>query len=120
VEDILNSSLDAWNVAGYDYNADTAASRAHDAISSAWASPGSKGASWEGIFTVPVCDVSGAIGQNWDHGEYILQPYGHESRPVWCGDLCGDADKTKAFIDAAQMDGFQSPWHLCESKPSYA
>lgn len=120
VEDIINSSLDAYNVAGYDYSADTAASRAKDAISSAWANPGSQGAAWEGIFTVPVCDVSSAIGQNYDQGEFILQPYGHDSRPCWCGPVCGgDMQKTKDFISATNMDGFESPKQACSSDPGY-
>ena len=120
VEDIINSSLDAYNVAGYDYSSDTLASRAEDAISNAWANPGSKGAAWEGIFTIPVCDVSSAIGQDYDYGQFILQPYGHDSRPVWCGPICdGDLDKTKDFIKATHMDGFQSPKHLCEVDPGY-
>lgn len=119
-EDIINSSLDAYNVAGYDYSSDTLASRAQDAISNAWANPGSQGAAWEGIFTVPVCDISGTIGQNYDLGEYILQPYGHDSRPCWCGPICGgDTQKTQDFIKAANMDGFKSPKHLCKEDPGY-
>ncbi|KAJ6083840.1 hypothetical protein N7467_007975 [Penicillium canescens] len=120
VEDIINSSLDAYNVAGYNYDANTAASRASDAISSAWASPGSQGASWEGIFTVPVCDVGAAVDFDYQDKEYILQPYGHDCRPVWCGSICsGDAQKTKDFISAANMDGFNSPKHLCSEDPGY-
>lgn len=120
VQDIINSSLDAYNVAGYNYNADTARARAEDAISNAWASPGAKGAAWEGIFTVPVCDVGAAVGANYEDKQYILQPYGHDSRPVWCGAICGgDLQKTKDFIHAANMDGFNSPKHLCKSAPGY-
>ncbi|OQD80442.1 hypothetical protein PENANT_c035G06204 [Penicillium antarcticum] len=120
VEDIINSSLDAYNVAGYNYDADTAASRASDAISGAWASPGSQGASWEGIFTVPVCDVGAAVDSDYQDKEYILQPYGHNSRPVWCGSICsGNAQKTKDFISAANMGGFKSPKHLCSEDPGY-
>ncbi|KAJ5143048.1 uncharacterized protein N7515_001835 [Penicillium bovifimosum] len=119
-EDIINSSLDAWEVAGYNYDSDTAASRAEDAIGNAWASPGSKGASWEGIFTIPVCDVGSAVDADYQDKEYILQPYGHDARPVWCGPICeGDQDKTQSFIKAANMDGFQSPKHLCSSDPGY-
>ncbi|KAJ5389493.1 uncharacterized protein N7496_000561 [Penicillium cataractarum] len=120
VQDIINSSLDAYNVAGYNYNADTAKARAEDAISNAWASPGAKGAAWEGIFTIPVCDVGAAVNADYQDKQYILQPYGHDSRPVWCGPICGgDLQKTKDFIHAANMDGFQSPKHLCNSSPGY-
>ncbi|KAF4772677.1 hypothetical protein HAV15_012699 [Penicillium sp. str.  len=107
-------------VAGYNYDSDTAAYRASDAITNAWASPGSKGASWEGIFTIPVCDVTSAIESDYQGKEYILQPYGHDSRPVWCGAICSsDSQKTSDFINAAHMDGFKSPKHLCDSDPGY-
>ncbi|KAJ5788052.1 hypothetical protein N7457_003042 [Penicillium paradoxum] len=120
IEDVINSSLDAYNVAGYNYDADTAAHRASDAISNAWASPGSAAASWEGIFTIPVCDVGSAVDADYEYKEYILQPYGHDSRPVWCGPICsGDDQKTKDFINAVNMDGFRSPKHLCEVDPGY-
>ncbi|KAJ5824366.1 hypothetical protein N7447_006706 [Penicillium robsamsonii] len=120
IADVINSSLDAWNVAGYNYNTETASDRASDAIKNSWASPGSKGASWEGIFTIPVCDVSNAIDSDYPMKEYILQPYGHDSRPVWCGPICnGDVQTTQDFIKAANMDGFKSPKHLCEDQPDY-
>ncbi|KAJ5373741.1 hypothetical protein N7517_005747 [Penicillium concentricum] len=126
VTDIINSSLDAYNTAGYKYNSTVAANRALDAIKNSWGSPGAQGASWEGIFTIPVCDVGNAIGANYYGKEYILQPYGHESRPVWCGPICkgnahtaqDDAQTTKDFITAANMDNFKSFKHLCpDSQP---
>lgn len=118
VEDIIDSSLDAYNAAGYDYNADTASKRAEDAITNAWANPGSKGAAWEGIFTVPICNVGGAVDADFKLKEYILQPYGHDSRPCWCGAICdGDVQKTQDFIKAANMEGFKSPKHLCDEDP---
>lgn len=114
VQDVINSSLDSYNVAGYSYNADTAAQRAKSALQDQWANPGSQGPSWEGTFTIPVCDVGAAVEAGFPNGEFILQEYGHDSRPVWCGPICGkSADQTKAFIAAAQMDDFQSPKHLC-------
>ncbi|KAM0187316.1 hypothetical protein ACHAPI_011229 [Fusarium lateritium] len=88
VEDIIESSLDAYNVAGYNYDSETRAARAEDAIANAWVSPGSKGAAWEGIFTVPVCDVGAAVDADYSYKQYILQPYGHDSRPIWCGPIC--------------------------------
>ena len=114
VQDVINSSLDSYNVAGYSYNADTAAQRAKSALQDQWANPGSQGPSWEGTFTIPVCDVGAAVAAGFPSGEFILQDYGHDSRPVWCGPICGNsADQTKAFIAAAKMDNFQSPKHLC-------
>ncbi|KAJ5175330.1 uncharacterized protein N7482_001207 [Penicillium canariense] len=120
VADIINSSLDAYNVAGYDYSNDKAASRAEEAYVSGWGNPGAKGAAWEGIFTIPVCDVGAAVNSDYSGKEYILQPYGHDSRPVWCGAICGgDVQKTKDFIHAANMDGFMSPKHLCPTDAGY-
>ena len=114
IQDVINSSLDSYNVAGYNYTADTAAQRAQSALESQWANPGAQGPSWEGTFTIPVCDVSAMIGANLFDGQYILQDYGHDSRPVWCGPVCSDSpDQTKAFIAAAQMTNFKSPKHLC-------
>ena len=51
----------------------------------------------------------------------MLQPYnGDNSRPVWCGTVCeGDVDQTQAFIQAANMEGFQSPEHRCEEDSGY-
>ena len=114
IQDVINSSLDSYNVAGYNYTADTAAQRAQSALESQWANPGAQGPSWEGTFTIPVCDISSIIGANLYDGQFILQDYGHDSRPVWCGPICSNsADQTKAFIAAAQMTNFQSPKHLC-------
>jgi hypothetical protein len=85
-----------------------------DAITNAWANPGAEGAAWEGIFTIPVCDVGSAVYANYLYKQYILQPYGQNSRPVWCGPICnGDNQTTYDFIKAANMQGFQSPKHLC-------
>lgn len=107
VQDVINSSLDSYNVARYNYTTDTAAQRAQSALESQWANPGAQGPSWEGTFTIPVCDVSAIIGANLYDGQYILQDYSHESRPVWCGPICSNSpDQTKAFIGAAQMTDF--------------
>jgi hypothetical protein len=79
------------------------------------------GAAWEGIFSIPVCNVSQAADQNYSDKQYILQDYGHDSRPVWCGPICdNDLEKTKLFINATLMEGFQSPRHLYSSDPGYA
>ncbi|KAJ5604920.1 hypothetical protein N7510_010074 [Penicillium lagena] len=120
IQDIINSSLDAYNVAGYSYTGKTLAQRSIDAVTNAWANPGQEGPAWEGIFTVPVCDVGSAINSTYYDKQYILQPYNHESRPVWCGPICnGDLQTTQEFINATNMYGFQSPKHLCPSDPGY-
>ncbi|KAI2466895.1 hypothetical protein F4781DRAFT_433990 [Annulohypoxylon bovei var. microspora] len=117
VADVISSSIDSYNVAEYNYDANKAAERVHEALQGGWRNPGSQGPSWEGTFTIPVCDVSGAVGQNWMDKQYILEQYGGNSRPVWCGPICSnDWDKTKRFISAAKMDNFKSPKHVCTDK----
>ncbi|KAG4440634.1 hypothetical protein IFR05_003893 [Cadophora sp. M221] len=119
-KDVINSSLDSYNVAGYNYDSSTAASRAQSALSDGWRNPGAQGPSWEGTFTIPVCNVGSAINSDYFDKEWILQDYGHDSRPVWCGPVCnGDLTTTQNFIKAANMEGFRSPKHLCPSDPGY-
>ncbi|KAL6718497.1 hypothetical protein ACLMJK_004589 [Lecanora helva] len=117
VQDLISSSLDSYNVAGYNYDNTTAYNRAKSALEDGWRNPAQQGPSWEGTFTIPVCDVSNAIADpNFERKEWILQPYGHDSRPNWCGPICsGDLQKTRDFIHAANMDGFKSPKHLCDN-----
>ena len=53
-QDIINSSLDAYNVAEYNYTAAMVQERALETIKSGLANPAAEGPAWEGIFTVPV------------------------------------------------------------------
>lgn len=107
-------------MAKYSYGADTAAARAQDALQSGWGNPGAAGASWEGVFTIPVCDVGWAVAGDIADKKYILQPLGKDYRPHWCGAVCsGDVQTTKDFIAAANMVNFQSPRFACEEEPPY-
>ncbi|KAL8717492.1 MAG: hypothetical protein Q9225_005263 [Loekoesia sp. 1 TL-2023] len=120
VQDVINSSLDAYITAKFSYTADTAAARAQDALKNGWGNPGVAGASWEGVFTIPVCDVGWAVTGNIDDKQYILQPQGHDYRPHWCGPVCaGDVQTTKDFVAAANMVNFQSPKFVCKNSPPY-
>ena len=121
VTDVINSSLDAYLAAGYNYNKDTALARAQSALKDQWANPGARGPSWEGIFTIPVCDISATIESDFHLKERILMPYNSDDhRLVWCGAICsGDLDKTKEFIRAANMENFQSPKRKCLDDPEY-
>ena len=86
--------------------------RSHDALEQGWANPGALGPAWEGIFNIPVCDVSGAT--KLEKHENILMDYGSGSRPHWCGNICSnDEMTTKAFIHAANMDHFGSLTAYC-------
>ncbi|KAF2137405.1 uncharacterized protein K452DRAFT_329273 [Aplosporella prunicola CBS 121167] len=114
ISDIISSSVDAYNVAEYNYDSEKAAERVNEALRDGWRNPGKQGPSWEGTFTIPVCDVGSAVGQDWKWKEFILEEYDEDARPVWCGPICSnDWEKTKRFINAANMDGFESPKHLC-------
>lgn len=114
VQDVIASSLDAYTVAGYNYDSATATARVQDALQNQWANPGDQGPSWEGTFTIPVCDVSAMIGTETQGKEYILMGHSQDNRPHWCGPICGgDWERTKAFIHAANMDNFKSPTHYC-------
>ncbi|KAL8935688.1 MAG: hypothetical protein Q9211_004572 [Gyalolechia sp. 1 TL-2023] len=116
IEDVINSSLDAYTYAQFNYTAETAAARALDALQNGWGNPGVATASWEGVFTIPVCDVGWAIAADVDYKHFILQPVGEGGRyrPQWCGPVCsGDEAMTRAFIHAANMDNFKSPKFKC-------
>ncbi|KAI5457856.1 hypothetical protein BGZ63DRAFT_433443 [Mariannaea sp. PMI_226] len=117
LQNVISSSVDSYNVAMFNYSSSTALSRVEDAITNGWANPFAIGAAWEGTFTIPVCDIGWAVNNGnpgFDNADKILQPYGGNSRPMWCGPICkNDHTVTQAFINAAHMDEFQSPKYQC-------
>lgn len=121
VQDVILSSVSAYQVAGYDYDDITAYNRVKSALEGQWANPGAQGPNWEGTFTIPVCDVSTAIEADYQDKQYILRPYnGDNSQPIWCGPICGgNLTITPTFIAAAQMTNFDSPKQACSSNPGY-
>ncbi|KAL8672116.1 MAG: hypothetical protein Q9168_003422 [Polycauliona sp. 1 TL-2023] len=120
IADVINSSLDSYAAARYAYGPDTAVARAKDALQSGWGNPGAAGASWEGTFTIPVCDVGWAVEGAIADKEYILQPVGKDYRPHWCGPVCsGDVQQTRDWIGATNMANFQSPRFVCKDPPLY-
>ncbi len=74
MQDVILSSTSAYEVAGYDYDNITAYNGLKSALEGQWANPGAQVPSWEGTFTVPVCDVSTAIEADYQDKQYILQP----------------------------------------------
>lgn len=51
---------------------------------------------------------------------YILEEYGEDARPMWCGNICSNSEsQTAAFIKAANMGNFESPVVICEDKPGW-
>ena len=119
LQNVIDSSLKAHAAAGYNYDFSTASSRAVKALENG-ENPRDQGAGWEGVFTLPVCDVSGAIGKNYQYGTSILMEYGRGNRPVWCGPVCGEnLQKTQDFIQTSNMRNFKSPKRLCKKQPGY-
>ncbi|KAI9840402.1 MAG: hypothetical protein M1838_004072, partial [Thelocarpon superellum] len=53
VQDVINSSLDAYNVAEYAYTYQTLHDNALDALSTGLANPAASGPAWQGIFNIP-------------------------------------------------------------------
>ncbi|KXG52184.1 uncharacterized protein PGRI_084680 [Penicillium griseofulvum] len=104
--DAIKSSLKSYQVAGYNYDSTAFSTRMADifaAGSNAW----NEGASMEGVWTIPVCDISATINNpdySYEMKEYILQPYGFDRIPKWCGPICGmDKKKTAEFYKAANF-----------------
>jgi len=122
IPDVIKSSLRAYETASYSYTPQFALDQAKSAMERN-VNPLKEGPSWEGIFTVPVCNISQvANSQLEDDRKYyarssILKPYTikrHEQRPWWCGPICdGDLGKTRHWIEAANMHGFKSFHHAC-------
>ena len=99
ITDVLVSSSRAWKYAGNNYTEETARNRIIASISSNGSlTPFRDGPSWEGIWTVPVCD----IGNNID---WITQFEGGPNGPglpCCCGRKCKD---TKEFVYASGLNG---------------
>ena len=115
VQDAIQSSLSTYKKYGYSFDATKHfISNSKNAFRFMAVDPRNQGPRFTGIFSIPVCNVSDAINQTYKMKEYILQDYGHESRPKWCGPVCSnDQNVTDAFLHAAHMDGFKSPTVGC-------
>ena len=112
VKDIIKSSRDAFKVGRLDYTESMAVDRIKNAIENGEGKPFEP--SWEGIFTIPVCDVSMIMYHDWpkDVKSKILVPYG--KTPVWCGPICDDDNvNTESFYKAAHLDDLEDPFEGC-------
>ncbi|KAI9800992.1 MAG: hypothetical protein M1825_003526 [Sarcosagium campestre] len=121
-EDIIKSSLDAYKVARYEYTADMYQRRTEDALNNGTLAPSEVGPSWEGTFTIPVCDISPVVQDtdtDFPKRDVILQPWGANMVPQWCRPVCAgpdgkvSKDATVEFLKAAQMDNFISFQMYC-------
>ncbi|KAI9793774.1 MAG: hypothetical protein M1833_000666 [Piccolia ochrophora] len=122
VQDIIGASLDAFIVAGQKYTGDVHLSRTEQALMDGAIAPKVGGPSWEGTFTIPVCNVSSIVpisGDDFPKKDVIIQPWGAKKVPQWCAPVCNlpgapaDEQTTRDFIDAAQMRNFHSFQSYC-------
>ncbi|KAB8356679.1 hypothetical protein FH972_024255 [Carpinus fangiana] len=104
---VIKSSMGAYNVAQYDYNAAVAKQRALDAIIhgdvNTGRTPQEFGPDWEGTFRIPFCDMTNT---RVHEGFPVDMVTGYGSSPPLCGPICNnDADLTARFWKATGIDG---------------
>ena len=100
IGDVLVSSSRAWQYAGNNYTAETARNRIVASISSnGTLTPFQDGPRWEGIWTVPVCDIGNNIDWNTQFGD---SQEGLGRLPCCCGEKCKD---TREFVYASGFNG---------------
>ncbi|KAJ5211201.1 hypothetical protein N7491_011021 [Penicillium cf. griseofulvum] len=113
-QDVIKSSLKSYKAAGYSYDSTTSTNRISEIFTSG-ANTYTEGASMEGVWTIPVCDISKTIN-NPDYEfplkDHILRPYGFNELPSWCGPICGmDTNATIEFYKAANFkDRYTKPF----------
>lgn len=96
-------------VGGYNYTQEIWQQRLGEILSTG-NNPWFEGDAMEGLWTIPVCDMSAvasgaASGElDWPDMTSILQPYGTGSIPKWCGPICkNDESATQEFFAAANL-----------------
>lgn len=103
---IAESSARAWEYAGNNYTTTLASQRIQSSLSSNGAlTPFQDGPGWEGMFTLPACDVG-------SHAEWLV-PFGGTLLPCCCGKDCAD---TKAFIQAANLNKSEDFFDICRAQ----
>lgn len=126
IEDVIRSSVLSYRAAGNTNQPRT------DEIAKRLILDGSDplhdGPGEAGIFTLPVCDISkaykskGGPDDPYHQERFILTRYSEteplkERRPMYCGPVCDeDYDKTRFFIEAANMHGLDSYHHGCDGE----
>ena len=97
---IAEASARAWEVAGNNYTEKVALKRMYTALrSNGSLTPFQDGAGWEGVFSLPVCDIG--TRPKW------LDDYSGKILPCCCGKDCKD---TREFVELAHLDKSHS-WH---------
>ncbi|KAJ5164897.1 uncharacterized protein N7500_006727 [Penicillium coprophilum] len=112
-QDAIISSLKSFQAAGNNYTSSSFTDRMGELFTESTKIK-SNGVNMEGLWTIPVCDISKTIGADWRYGKKhdILHPYGWDELPSWCGPICdNDPDKTIEFYQAANFkDDFSMPF----------
>ncbi|KAM6538019.1 hypothetical protein FALCPG4_003907 [Fusarium falciforme] len=95
LNDVFEASIAAYQAHRFDYEGENSVKRAQEAVTDGWANPWDRGTSWEGTFTIPVCDT-GDVSYNVQLGERIMP----------CN--CGGGNEVDAWKKAAKFDGYQT------------
>ncbi|KAJ4195579.1 hypothetical protein NW755_001740 [Fusarium falciforme] len=95
LNDVFEASIAAYQAHRFDYEGENSVKRAQEAVTDGWANPWDRGTSWEGTFTIPVCDT-GDVSHNVQLGERIMP----------CN--CGGGNEVDAWKKAAKFDGYQT------------
>ncbi|KAI9775348.1 MAG: hypothetical protein M1839_001264 [Geoglossum umbratile] len=108
--DITKASARAWRKAGFNYTDMIAQERILESIASnGTLTPFEDGAGWEGVWTIPVCDVGNHTKWNVKYG--WKQNHRYDMLPCCCGENCKDTAK---FIRAANLNGLQTVLRGCK------
>ncbi|PGH01386.1 hypothetical protein AJ79_07927 [Helicocarpus griseus UAMH5409] len=112
-QQVIKSSLKSYRAAKFDYTADRLQERSAHAFAKGQR-PFKDGAEMEGLFTIPVCDISKSVNKSFDLKKYVLQPYKYTNRSVWCAPICeADLDTSVKFMEAIGMADTDDAIHGC-------
>jgi hypothetical protein len=104
--EIAKSSAQAWQVARFNYSSEVARDEILASFNaSSDLTPFKDQANWQGMFTIPVCDIG-------DRREMIAD-WGSKTLPCCCGKGCKD---TAAFMRAANLNNTKSWYKQCQSQ----
>jgi hypothetical protein len=103
---VAESSARAWEFAGNNYTQETALKRLQDSLLSKGAlTPFQDGAGWEGVFTLPVCDIR-------SRPKWVVE-YDQKILPCCCGVNCTD---TVHFLELAHLVYSNSFYKACKKQ----